>query len=118
MTITTLTRRVVTEEVQATLLEEVEIHRASVVYFLLLLGELVYVGQSNNIHSALTRHRDKEFDQAFIRKVDPGANIDLLEQACIVYLRPKYNKTVHSRKIPMAKAELIVTDFLGIEKAP
>lgn len=118
MTLTTLTRRIVTEEVNATTLEEVPIHRCSVIYFLFLLGELVYVGQSNNVHSAISRHRDKEFDQVFIRKVDPGGDLELLEQACIVYFRPKYNKTVYSRKIPMPKAELIASDFLGVVKTP
>jgi hypothetical protein len=118
MTITTLTRRIVTEEVRATTLEEVQVHRCSVIYFLFLLGELVYVGQSNNVHSAITRHREKEFDQVFIRKVDQECDIDLLEQSCIVYFKPKYNKTVYSRKIPMPKAELLVNDFLGIVVEP
>lgn len=114
MTITTLTRHIVTEEVNATTLEEVPVHRCSVIYFLFLLGELVYVGQSNNVHSAIARHRDKEFDQVFIRKVDSGVDLDLVERACIVYLRPRFNLQVSSNKVPMARAEVVAKEFLGV----
>ena len=114
MTKIVLTRRIITEEVQADNLEEVQVYRFSVIYFLLLLGELVYIGQSNSVHSAIIRHRDKEFDQVFIRKVDPGFDIDLLEQACIVYFKPRLNRQVYSNKVPMTKAEVIVHGFLGV----
>lgn len=112
MTKTVLTRRIITEEVIATNLEEVQVHRSLVIYFLLFLGDLVYVGKSNNVHSAITRHHDKEFDQVFIRKVDPEADIDLLEQACIVYLKPRLNRQVSSNKVPLSKAEVLARDFL------
>lgn len=113
---TKIIRKVVTEEVEAELLEEVQIYRTSVVYFLFLSGELMYIGQSNSVHSAIVRHKSKEFDQIFIRRVDPEADLDLLEMSCIVYFRPKLNRTVSHRKISMAEAASTTKKFLGIDK--
>lgn len=104
-----------TEEVEVEFLEEVEVHRTSVVYFLFLSGELMYIGQSNSVHSAIIRHKAKEFDQVFIRRVDPEDDLNLLEMSCIVYFRPKLNRTVSHRKISMAEAKSVTKKFLGIK---
>ncbi len=112
---TRIVRRVITEVINTELLEEVQVIRDRVVYFLLLSEEIVYVGQSVNVHSVISRHQKKEFDQLLIKRVSPEDDLDLLEEACIVYFRPKFNRMVHLRKIPLSDAERIVRKFLELK---
>jgi hypothetical protein len=63
------------------------------VYFLCLEGEVVYVGQSKNIHSRIRTHaRDnvKVFDEVFTLAV-PEEECLHVESHFIVRLQPKYN---------------------------
>lgn len=64
------------------------------IYFLLLDGEIVYVGQSLNIHSRMGNHLSttnfKPFDSAAWIPVDP-AELKWVEAFYIAKFRPLYN---------------------------
>jgi hypothetical protein len=63
----------------------------SSVYFLLQSGTVVYVGQSNKLHSRIEAHRrDKEFDRVLYVPV-PTEELDAVENRFIVALKPIYN---------------------------
>lgn len=63
------------------------------IYFLFDGPTLVYVGQSNNIHSRVGQHKDKKFDSwNYIEFVEDDLNI--LEAEFILKYQPKYNKSI------------------------
>lgn len=64
----------------------------SCIYFLCLEGDVVYVGQAENVHSRLVEHKkNKLFDDVFYIRV--GAHrMDKVEKSLIAFLQPKYNK--------------------------
>jgi hypothetical protein len=65
---------------------------SSCVYFLLRAGTVVYVGQSNSIHSRISQHRtDKEFDRVLYMPV-PAEELDIVEDRFISALKPPYNR--------------------------
>ena len=81
--------------------------RVSGVYFLVHYDEIVYVGQSVNLHSRISAHTDKQFDRfAFV-----PCNTDMLDKLESLYihcLRPKYNGENHGIKAaPFRLDELI-----------
>ncbi len=51
----------------------------------------MYVGQTDNVHSRVTGHLDKEFDDVYYFPVDIRLVL-IVEQSFIAYFRPKYNK--------------------------
>lgn len=63
------------------------------VYFLFNENELVYIGESEDIHRRVGQHRtDKEYDSyTFIEQRDPHLRLRL-EKAYIEKFRPEYNK--------------------------
>ena len=65
------------------------------VYFLFILDELVYVGQSTNIRSRIAAHQQENkinFDSVFYIEVDEDKLIQV-EKGYIVKYDPKYNQT-------------------------
>jgi hypothetical protein len=63
------------------------------IYFLCREGKVVYVGQSENVHSRLVEHiKTKHFDNVFYLRV-PANKMNKVEHALISYLKPEYNKT-------------------------
>jgi GIY-YIG catalytic domain. len=63
------------------------------IYFLCNKNQVVYVGQSENVHQRLLQHiKDKEFDSVFYLRV-PANKMDKYEKSLIIHLKPKYNKT-------------------------
>ena len=67
------------------------------VYFLCLEGEVVYVGQSINVANRLSEHlRTKIFDRVFILPIIKY-NLDIVETAFILLLKPRYNITNKGR---------------------
>lgn len=82
--------------------------RAVGVYFLVQDKEVVYVGQSVNVYSRISHHRDKKFDKyAFV----PCAAhmLDKLESLYIHVLRPKLNGdlTAEEKSAPIRLNELL-----------
>lgn len=63
------------------------------VYFLSLLGRVVYVGQSRALWLRLREHRHKEFDSVRYLPVEQRI-VDVAEQAFIAYYEPALNKTI------------------------
>jgi len=75
------------------------------IYFLILEGQVVYVGQSLNSGSRLLEHlremrrgkrrfaESKKFDRVLFRRCSPS-DLDRLERALIRLLRPRFNKIV------------------------
>jgi hypothetical protein len=69
------------------------------VYFLIDLGQVVYVGQSENLHKRLSDHirqKEKQFDSFHFVECHP-ALINELEHSYIASLQPKYNALVDIR---------------------
>ncbi len=73
-------------------LRELPLHQiAPGVYFLVLAGRVVYVGQSVNIPGRIANHRrDKQFDRIFVLHV-PEEALDEVEGAFIRLLDPPLN---------------------------
>ena len=71
--------------------------KLSGVYFLVLGDEVVYVGQSTNVHARIPNHADKEFDKyAFV-----PCDVDLLNKLESLYihvLRPKINGNLNTQE--------------------
>lgn len=70
------------------------------VYFLINNGEIVYVGQSMNVHKRISEHarqKEKEFDAFHYVVCDP-AMLDELENAYIIALAPRYNRAFSHQK--------------------
>lgn len=61
------------------------------VYFLFLNDEIVYVGQSTNIHLRVQQHRDKEFNRVFYQEVPIEMDLLAIEKYYILKFRPRYN---------------------------
>lgn len=60
------------------------------VYFLISSDEIIYIGQSVNIASRISGHRDKDFDSvAFV--TCKKQELDILESLYIIAYRPKLN---------------------------
>lgn len=81
---------------------------ASGVYFLLDGNEVVYVGQSVNVYSRISQHKDKLFDRyAYVPcRVE---SLDALESLYIHFLRPRlnYSQQNGSHVAPLTLDELI-----------
>lgn len=76
----------------------------SCVYFLCHKGEVVYVGQSVDLHSRIMAHQnDKLFDNVYYMRIHKDLMFEV-EGALIAYLKPKYNLT--SLKISDEKESL------------
>ena len=62
------------------------------IYFLLSGEEVVYIGQTVNLHNRIKQHGyDKDFDRVFEFKCEEGS-ADLVEKEFIQKYSPKYNK--------------------------
>jgi len=60
------------------------------VYFLIDGDEIVYVGQSTNIHSRIAQHNDKKFDKFTFVECEQSA-LNMVESIFIHTYRPKLN---------------------------
>ncbi len=79
------------------LLREKEIVKSSLpwdsvsgVYFLVSKNEIIYVGQSVNVFSRISQHKDKKFDRYVFIPCAVDA-LDKLESLYIHYLQPRMN---------------------------
>lgn len=64
------------------------------VYFLFLNEQIVYIGQSNNVHQRIQDHisqKEKDFNKVFYQPVPPDVDILAVEKQYILHFRPKYN---------------------------
>lgn len=64
------------------------------VYFLFLNEEIVYIGQSGNVHLRISQHikeKEKEFNKVFYQPVPPEMDLLAIEKYYILKFRPKYN---------------------------
>lgn len=79
------------------------------VYQLLLDGEVIYVGKSNNIHNRLSTHsKTKVFDKVLLAKCEDEVSQSVLEATLIDRLRPPLNKSLDLRQID---ANLVIPEF-------
>ena len=70
--------------------------RQTYVYFLLDMGRVVYVGQTNDMYKrAVSHRRDKLFDDVSVCQVH-STLLNVAEQANIIYHNPRLNKTMWS----------------------
>jgi hypothetical protein len=77
------------------------------IYFLCELGQVVYIGQSVNIGSRISDHRNsKDFDRVFLFPW-PRFDLDRLEAALIKVLRPPLNGTFATSEPTDAELELV-----------
>jgi hypothetical protein len=61
------------------------------VYFLFHNEEIVYVGQSSDVHFRIRQHKDKQFNRVFYKAIPPEVDILAVEKHFILKFRPKYN---------------------------
>lgn len=61
------------------------------IYFLKKEDEIVYVGQSINIHRRVEQHKDKDFDDYSFIECEKSL-LDCTEEFYILKCNPKYNK--------------------------
>ena len=72
--------------------------RQSYVYFLLDMGQVVYVGQTNGMYRRAVVHRkDKLFDAVAVCQVH-SIHLDIAEQVNIIHHSPRLNKVVWTPK--------------------
>ena len=72
--------------------------RQSYIYFLLDVGRVVYVGQTNNIYNRAATHRkDKLFDDVAVCQVH-STLLNIAEHVNIIHHSPRLNKTMWSPK--------------------
>ena len=70
--------------------------RQSYIYFLLDMGQVVYVGQTNDIYNRTATHRkDKHFSDIAVCQVHYTL-INIAEQVNIIHHSPRLNKTMWS----------------------
>lgn len=77
------------------------------VYFLIAGGEVIYVGQSTNVHYRLSQHIYDGvilFDRYYIEPCDPSL-LTTLETQYILQFKPRHNRTHHLGRIYHAPAE-------------
>jgi len=75
------------------------------IYFLILRGVIVYIGQSKDVHQRIIQHRDspeKDFDEAVILPT-PETQLDKIEKYCIGMLHPPQNKTRWNKPVVFMK---------------
>ena len=73
-------------------LYEFNLYTPPSIYFLILRGEVVYVGQSTNLSSRIEHHKtNKEFDKVLHMHIDQERLLEI-ERFFIEILEPKYNK--------------------------
>lgn len=74
------------------------------IYFLVHKGEVVYVGQSQNIYARIQAHKTenkKKFDRIFVSVVkDPFIDLSVIEKHFILKLKPKYNYETKKKPVP------------------
>lgn len=81
----------------------VPIEKGHYIYFLLSLGEIVYIGQSCNLlHRIGTHTKDKCFDEVFCSPVSPK-DMDMTEEVNIMFYKPPLNVTVWEDKTYFTK---------------
>ena len=82
-------------------LEKFNIDRASGIYFLFNLGELVYIGKAQDVYIRIAIHRKNEmvFDTAKIFRVENIEKRDLLEIKLIWEFKPSYNIFIINPKV-------------------
>jgi hypothetical protein len=81
------------------------------VYFLFLNEQIVYVGQSGNVHLRIQQHikdREKQFNKVFYQPIPSDVDILAVEKQYILHFRPKYNyeTTAKSCERPSTTDEL------------
>jgi hypothetical protein len=76
------------------------------VYFLRSEGEVVYVGQSVNVFSRISNHREKKFDSFTVVPCE-REHLDSLESLYIHTLRPKLNGWVGHTCAPIPLHKLL-----------
>lgn len=78
------------------------------VYFLVLGKEVVYVGQSEDVHSRISAHeRTKEFDSTFVVPCEQSG-LSHMESRYIVSLRPRLNYSANGTLVlPLSKGLLV-----------
>jgi hypothetical protein len=84
-------------------IKETRRNRNCFIYFLVNDGNLVYVGKSNNgILGRINSHiKDKDFDSAYYVAISSEELLDEYERKYIVKYKPKYNKQLFYRDVPM-----------------
>jgi hypothetical protein len=84
-------------------IKETRRNRNCFIYFLVNDDNLVYVGKSNNgILGRINSHiKDKDFDSAYYVAISSEELLDEYERKYIVKYKPKYNKQLFYRDVPM-----------------
>jgi hypothetical protein len=70
------------------------------VYFLFLNEEIVYVGQSINVHGRIQQHvsqKEKVFNRSFYQEIPEDMDLLAVEKHYILMFRPKYNYETHAK---------------------
>ena len=90
------------------IIEETRRNRNCFIYFLLKDNNLVYVGKSNNgILGRISSHiKDKDFDSAYYVASSSEELLDEYEKKYIIKYKPKYNKNVFYRDVPVEIVDL------------
>lgn len=84
-------------------IEDTRRNRNCFIYFLIKDNNLVYVGKSNNgILCRINSHiKDKDFDSAYYVASSSEDLLDEYEKKYIVKYKPKYNKNVFYKDVPI-----------------
>lgn len=91
------------------------------IYFLCKDDDLIYIGQSNNVHGRVSQHRrEKSFTKAFYLEW-PADDLDRIEGALIRELRPRLNgrnapriwKHIGKARIPAEHDEVILSEIMS-----
>lgn len=83
--------------------------RINGVYLLLKEGEIIYIGQSVNIHSRISSHSRFKFDSYNFIVVDETKKLDNLEAYLIGRFKPKHNSVMQRNTLGLNRDHLFST---------
>jgi excinuclease UvrABC nuclease subunit len=82
------------------------------IYFLIFEKQIVYVGQSKNVHARVSTHLNSykiKYDSYNFILVEEPKSLDNIEAYFIAKFKPKYNSTMQQNSLGLDKSYLITT---------
>ena len=103
--------------------ESIEYEEICGVYFLLHMGEVVYIGQSVNVRTRVSAHQKNygekkpmKFDDVRVVRADHH-DLDLLEMLFITKYRPRYNVIGNkgTKQCPVKQSNMMLKEGFSVD---
>lgn len=96
----------------------IEVPEISGIYFLVLGGEVVYVGQSCNVATRILNHKNKTYDRALVLPC-PRSKLNEIEAAFIGFFKPALNmnqeetKFIHNHRDAFENPSIVLNSLIN-----